>query len=157
MTTDTKAVTRWDAGPGVNPRANGKYVLFTDHERVVGELEERAVNMKNWARHDREMIEVLETELETLRTALAASRAEVERIRGYEVGPLEAKNAELRAELAAKSKDADVLADKAMTYLTGAYHDPEVEPSDLYMRRRVLEAKQLSQAIEKIRKGDGNV
>jgi len=81
MTTDTKAVARFDAGSGVNPRENGKYLLFTDHELAVGKMEDRVVNMKSWARHDRELIEVLETELETLRTALAASRAEVEGLR----------------------------------------------------------------------------
>lgn len=41
MTTDTKAVSRWDytmAGSlGLDPI--GPYVEFTDHERVVGELE----------------------------------------------------------------------------------------------------------------------
>lgn len=81
MNTDTKAVARWSFDIGsrdVYEEVEGPYILFTDHQRVVGELEERAVNMKSWARHDREMIEVLETELETLRAALAASRAEVE-------------------------------------------------------------------------------
>lgn len=67
MTTDTKAVARWDAGPGVNPRANGKYILFTDHERVVGELKRLAYNV--------------DTENEFLRSSLAASRAEVEGLR----------------------------------------------------------------------------
>lgn len=44
MTTDTKAVARWDieSQDGRDclhlSREDGDYVLFTDHERVVGEL-----------------------------------------------------------------------------------------------------------------------
>ena len=56
MTTDTKAVARYDSVDGCEVATDGDYVLFTDHERVVGELEGR---------------------IGYLRTALAASRAEV--------------------------------------------------------------------------------
>lgn len=39
MTTDTKAVTRWDWDDlSMITDAEGDFVLFTDHERVVGDL-----------------------------------------------------------------------------------------------------------------------
>lgn len=93
MTTDTKAVARWECRVATNASGrpyvddmefeNGRYVLFTDHERVVAELDRLVRNV--------------DTENEFLSHALAESRAEVEKVRGYEVAPLEAKTAELRA------------------------------------------------------------
>jgi len=41
MTTDTKAVARWDFDVEVDDYEqfnDGNYILFTDHERLVGEL-----------------------------------------------------------------------------------------------------------------------
>lgn len=71
MNTDTKTVARWDIGTdGLSDEVKalwhykGRYVLFTDHERVVGELDRLVRNV--------------DTENEFLRTTLAASRAEVE-------------------------------------------------------------------------------
>jgi len=71
MTTDTKAVARWDAGTGVNPRVNGKYVLFTDHEQVVADL-------KAAREHDRKLIALADKNIANLRSALAAKSSEVE-------------------------------------------------------------------------------
>lgn len=68
MTTDTKAVERWEfVGASVrsaSARKDGDYVLFTDHERIV-----EAIGLL-WAR-----------ELVKSDDALAASRAEVERLK----------------------------------------------------------------------------
>lgn len=72
MTTDTKAVARYipTSSHGgmvrVEDSGNGTYVSDADHERVVGELERLTYNV--------------DTENEFLRTAVAASRAEVERL-----------------------------------------------------------------------------
>lgn len=82
MTTDTKAVSRWECRVATNASGrpyvddmefeNGRYVLFTDHQRVVGEL-----------------------------------HAEIVKIRGYEVSALQSKMAELRAESDSLRKDAE--------------------------------------------------
>lgn len=77
MTTDTKAVARWDWDVEVDDYEqfdDGHYVLFTDHERVVGELR-TALAIRSLP--VREYTE----EIDSLRTALAASRAEVEGLR----------------------------------------------------------------------------
>lgn len=92
MATDTKAVARWDIG--INGLSNtaeilwhyqGRYILFTDHERVVGELKNRIdvydisqVCDKEEIAKQAILIRNKEFTIETLRTALAASRAEVE-------------------------------------------------------------------------------
>lgn len=128
MTTDTKAVARWDIGnDGLSDEVKalwhykGRYVLFTDHERVVGELTSNVHELERLCdatyvaqgadayNHACDLIEQLqaerigkgrdpgtegslcdgltwaygellesEDECETLRSALAASRAEVE-------------------------------------------------------------------------------
>lgn len=78
MTTDTKNVARWNLGfKGLSDRAamlehhKGHYILFTDHERVVGELKD----------HIRlSAISALELDAQN-RKELAASRAEVEGLR----------------------------------------------------------------------------
>ncbi|CAL1778374.1 hypothetical protein BRC2024_HCTLARHO_CDS_0106 [Acinetobacter phage vB_AbaS_Silvergun] len=72
MTTDTKAVAQCNFTPyGMVEAVDGHYVPFTDHERVVGELKTtlaiRSLPIRDYT-----------DEIETLRTALAASRAEVE-------------------------------------------------------------------------------
>jgi hypothetical protein len=73
MTTDTKAVARWDWVPeDMHEYQHGDYVLFTDHERVVGELQAGAATTMF------RMTDALDKQIEELRTALAASRAEVE-------------------------------------------------------------------------------
>lgn len=78
MTTGTKAMARWEIGSdGLSNSAEmlwhyqGRYVLFTDHERVVGEA---------WARTGEAQLQRDQfwQEAVELRTALAASRAEVE-------------------------------------------------------------------------------
>jgi hypothetical protein len=81
MTTDTKAVARWDytMSGALGPDANGPYVLFTDHERELFELTECLLGGA------RERISAITQDNETLRTALAASRDEVEGLRA-EVG-----------------------------------------------------------------------
>lgn len=77
MTTDNKAVARWDLiALGENTtdmcqQDDGDYVLFTDHERVVGEL-------KYW----RGLADGYHAERDVGLAALAASRAEVEGLRG---------------------------------------------------------------------------
>lgn len=74
MTTDTKAVARWAVlGPRatMGPSESGEVVLFTEHERVVGELTREAKGLSQ------SLTETFKSE-EELRTALAASRAEVE-------------------------------------------------------------------------------
>lgn len=69
MNTDTNAVTRWDWDyEETFAKWDGDYVLFTDHERVVGELKD----------HIRlSAISALELDAQN-RKELAASRAEVE-------------------------------------------------------------------------------
>lgn len=80
MTTDTKAVTRWDLDytdlfhTRISPLHDGDYVRFTDHERVIGELHHA------YAIH-RQVIDDFHEEIDTLRATLAASRAEVERLK----------------------------------------------------------------------------
>ncbi len=74
MITDTTAVARWAVlGPRatMGPSDSGEVVLFTDHERVVGELR-AALAIRSLP------IREYTEEINTLRTALAASRAEVE-------------------------------------------------------------------------------
>jgi hypothetical protein len=71
MTTDTKAVARWDwdlARQRMDTFDDGRYVRFTDHERVVGELREYHEGYR----------EAATEETLRLRETLAASRAEVE-------------------------------------------------------------------------------
>ncbi len=74
MTTDTKAVARWDTGPQAamwRNDADGDYVYFDDHEQVVAELTKaHKDNLDSWL-HQRE-------EIAFLRSALAAKSAEVE-------------------------------------------------------------------------------
>lgn len=96
MTTDTKAVARW-AVLGVDPMINapsGHYVLFTDHERVVGELQSEA--KRAFSVYDESMVQ-RRAEIRNLTGALAENRAEVERLR---------KNA-ARFEWLCKSRRAD--------------------------------------------------
>jgi hypothetical protein len=85
MTTDTKAVARWDfVGAAVRSASSvkdGDYVLFADHERVVGELVDE-VRTANGTEHTlRTTLGWLEDEFEKMTAALAASRAEVEGLR----------------------------------------------------------------------------
>jgi hypothetical protein len=73
MTTDTKAVARWtptDRGSmkGVHW---GDYILFSDHEQVVAELEQKVVDSAYSA-------VLLQRAVDQLRTALAAKSAEVD-------------------------------------------------------------------------------
>lgn len=127
MTTDTNAVARWNSWGGeidIQESDTGQFVLFTDHERVVGELTANAHELERLCdttyvaqgadayNHACDLIEQLqaerigkgrdpgtegslcdgltwaygellesEDECETLSTALAASRAEVEGLR----------------------------------------------------------------------------
>lgn len=75
MTTDTKAVARWEfVGACVrsaSARKDGDYVLFTDHEQVVGKL---GKDRNEWKQLADSHVEVIRE----IRTTLAASRAEVE-------------------------------------------------------------------------------
>lgn len=74
MTTDTKVVARWDFDVEVDDYEqfeDGNYVLFTDHERVVGELAHL-----NFVKA--EVIRDFVSDIEVLKSSLAASRAEVE-------------------------------------------------------------------------------
>jgi hypothetical protein len=73
MTTDTKAVARWEVlgHDELDVEENGRYVLFTDHERVVANLtKNHKENLDSWLARG--------AEISRLRTSLAASRAEVE-------------------------------------------------------------------------------
>jgi hypothetical protein len=92
MTTDTKAVARffWSEDEMDEDRS-GDYVLFTDHERVVGDLQ-AARN------HDFKLFALADENIANLRTALAASRAEVEGLRSVAI--------ELRQELRDNALDA---------------------------------------------------
>lgn len=92
MTTDTKAVARWDSWGGekdIQESDTGQFVLFTDHERVVGELRDELETLNeaqavcdgtipgallHW--HQRAL---------AAESALAASRAEVEGLRAARV------------------------------------------------------------------------
>lgn len=79
MNTDNKAVARWDIDcmrAQMDSFDDGDYVLFTDHERVVGELQ-AARN------HDFKLFALADENIASLRAALAASRAEVEGLRGF--------------------------------------------------------------------------
>lgn len=81
MTTDTKAVARWDIGfYGLSDKAEmlehykGRYILFTDYERVVGEWQEAfELAMTNLVARNKEVNQ--------LNAQLATSRAEVEGLR----------------------------------------------------------------------------
>lgn len=111
MNTDTKVVARWDVLWGTPTRSgnSGDYVLFTDHERVEGELERLAYNV--------------ETENEFLRHALAASRTEVEGLK---------KDAERYRWLRNPDTDVGLVIDKVTGEIpydegtrTGGYHTYE--------------------------------
>lgn len=108
MTTDNKAVARWDAvGPdmAMDESSSGAFILFTDHERVVGDEVEhrrrwfvrageylsraqaaersasRSAEECLFLRSQRPLARKLteaEAEIETLRTELSASRAELD-------------------------------------------------------------------------------
>lgn len=74
MGTDNKAVARfdlWGFDGFMEPQEQGEYILFTDHERVVGEL-------KEYIRQG--AVAALELDAQN-RKELTASRAEVERLR----------------------------------------------------------------------------
>lgn len=75
MTTDTKAVARWGKGLAMmHSEPRGDYVLFTDHEQVVAELNQKADDTEYLAN-------LLNEEVKQLRSALAAKGAEVEGLR----------------------------------------------------------------------------
>lgn len=77
MTTDTKAVARWDwdmARLRMDTFDDGRYVRFTDHEQVVRELKEERMR---WFLRAGEYLK----RAQAAETALAASRAEVEGLR----------------------------------------------------------------------------
>lgn len=85
MTTDTKTVARYRAKLSyglieVEPHPAGSFVLFTDHERVVGELEARIITGGAISGAAMGQITKLAIERDTLRAALAASRADVHRL-----------------------------------------------------------------------------
>lgn len=85
---ETKAVARWDVETmDERTSSEGRWVLFTDHERVVGDL------VKVVDAH-RCVIADFAEDIDTLRTALAASHAEVERqakvIESYRLQKIEA-------------------------------------------------------------------
>lgn len=77
MTTDTKAVRRWDfiaidqSTIEIVGNSEGEYVRFTDHERVVGELKRSQNHTNNVLAHADKQIEALRDELETLNEAQA--------------------------------------------------------------------------------------
>lgn len=74
MTTDTKAVARfdlWGFDGFMEPQKKGKFVRFNDHARVVGQL---GKDRNEWKQLADSHVEVIRE----IRTALAASRAEVE-------------------------------------------------------------------------------
>jgi len=123
MTTDTKAVARWAVlGPRatMGPSESGEVVLFTDHERVVGELYNQLSTIQ---RHAQERADEDGNEIETLRTALAASRAEVEGLK---------KDAERYRWLRNPNTDVGLVIDKVTGEIpydegtrTGGYHTYE--------------------------------
>lgn len=95
MTTDTKAVARWDAvGPdmAMDESSGGAFVLFTDHERVVGELESKIVTGGAISGAAIGQITKLAIERDTLRAALAASRAEADGLKSERDGLIELAN-----------------------------------------------------------------
>lgn len=86
MTTDTKAVERWDSWGGekdIQESDTGQFVLFADHERVVGDLQKE---IKGWEEVANNYVELVRK----LHAEIAASRAEVEgllvQIRGLQDG-----------------------------------------------------------------------
>jgi hypothetical protein len=80
MTTDTKAVARWDTGPQAamwRNDADGDYVYFDDHEQVVAEL----VESKSTVSDMRDTIMLRGARIRELESALAAKSAEAEGLR----------------------------------------------------------------------------
>jgi len=74
MDTDNQAVARWDFRESVGDYEqfdDGDYVLFTDHEQVVAELNQKAGDTEY-------LSNLLNEEVNQLRSALAAKSAEVE-------------------------------------------------------------------------------
>lgn len=70
MTTDTKAVARWEYYDGrhvVHP--DGPFVRFTDHERVVGELRDAMFAVYSVAANGGSLSR-LHTEIERMRDAM---------------------------------------------------------------------------------------
>lgn len=72
-------IQRWTPpGSEIDLAENGDFVLFTDHERVVGELENSIKGYRQGADAEAAEVDRRGKEINELRTALAASRAEVE-------------------------------------------------------------------------------
>ena len=72
MNTDTKTVARWDVQTmDERTSSDGRWVLFTDHERVVGDLKEERMR---WFLRAGEYLK----RAQAAEAALAASRAEVD-------------------------------------------------------------------------------
>lgn len=81
MTADTKAVKRWEIGfiglnntPEMLWHYKGSYILFTDHEQVVGNLRNEAKGLSQ------SLTDCLECEKDYL-SEIAELRAEVEALR----------------------------------------------------------------------------
>lgn len=87
MTTDTKAVARWDWDDlSMITDSEGDFIRFTDYEHMVGELTKELdhayAGLESKAGWEwKSDYEAYKFEAETLRAALAASRAEVEGLR----------------------------------------------------------------------------
>lgn len=89
-------IKRYDAGSGVNERANGRFVRFADHERVVAELE-------NYQRVTEDTLAAKHEVIASLRAELAALE---DRYEGYREAAIE-ETARLRAEADSLRKDAE--------------------------------------------------
>lgn len=85
MNTDTKAVERWEfVGACVrsaSSRKDGDYVLFTDHEQVVGDLRAEAKRLSHALTDALECEKDYLREISELRAELAAKSEEVETLR----------------------------------------------------------------------------
>jgi hypothetical protein len=82
MTTDTKAVARWVRDYNeMWKHTAGDYVLFTDHEQVVAELEAEVTRFSKFYAEAIEQIAEIATERQAALSALAAKSAEVEGLR----------------------------------------------------------------------------
>ncbi len=82
MTTDTKAVARWDWDEeDMHAHPKGDYVLFADHEQVVAELDAALDRACDLVSSYFGQMRALNEEIDQLRSALAAKSAEVEGLR----------------------------------------------------------------------------
>ncbi|MDC7800253.1 hypothetical protein PQS91_10380 [Stenotrophomonas geniculata] len=121
-------IKRWDIAAlgngftGMKQRDDGAFVRNADHEAEVARLRDEISALKDDPSY--------ETACETIRKL----RAEVEKVRGYEVAPLEAKVAELRTEVEGLRFAASEVADFWVCLPGMSENDVEIVASRLVER-----------------------